>query len=103
MCTVMSLAFVWLEHVFVCKQKTTYEKRISDWSSDVCSSDLSVLGFTMPGFATGETTRSNAWKLMKALGVTGEGIDIRPAARQMLGDMGHPFARGAPVDRKSVV
>src|SRR3546814_2881308 len=51
----------------------------------------------MPGFATGETTRSNAWKLMKALGVTGEEIDIRPAARQMLGDMGHPFARGEPV------
>src|SRR3546814_9210107 len=27
--------------VFVfCKQKTAYEMRISDWSSDVCSSDL---------------------------------------------------------------
>src|SRR3546814_1412057 len=25
---------------FVCKQKTAYELRISDWSSDVCSSDL---------------------------------------------------------------
>src|SRR3546814_18129528 len=24
----------------VCKQKTAYEVRISDWSSDVCSSDL---------------------------------------------------------------
>src|SRR3546814_5250416 len=24
----------------VCKQKTAYERRISDWSSDVCSSDL---------------------------------------------------------------
>src|SRR3546814_17872388 len=23
-----------------CKQKTAYERRISDWSSDVCSSDL---------------------------------------------------------------
>src|SRR3546814_6987461 len=28
--------------VFVCKQKTAYERRISDWSSDVCSSDLMV-------------------------------------------------------------
>src|SRR3546814_2488442 len=31
-------------HSFVCffffKQKTAYEMRISDWSSDVCSSDL---------------------------------------------------------------
>src|SRR3546814_4432189 len=26
--------------VFVCKQKTAYDMRISDWSSDVCSSDL---------------------------------------------------------------
>src|SRR3546814_8488493 len=25
---------------FVLKQKTAYEMRISDWSSDVCSSDL---------------------------------------------------------------
>src|SRR3546814_6872614 len=25
---------------FFIKQKTTYEMRISDWSSDVCSSDL---------------------------------------------------------------
>src|SRR3546814_1940872 len=27
---------------FFCKQKTAYEMRISDWSSDVCSSDLAV-------------------------------------------------------------
>src|SRR3546814_7728434 len=29
--------------VFVFKQKTAYEMRISDWSSDVCSSDLQEL------------------------------------------------------------
>src|SRR3546814_8170213 len=28
---------------FFFKQKTAYEMRISDWSSDVCSSDLDVL------------------------------------------------------------
>src|SRR3546814_16999518 len=28
---------------FFFKQKTAYELRISDWSSDVCSSDLTVL------------------------------------------------------------
>src|SRR3546814_10200993 len=27
---------------FFCKPKTAYEMRISDWSSDVCSSDLAV-------------------------------------------------------------
>ena len=56
-----------------------------------------ILGFTLPGFATGEATRSNAWALMKALGVVGEEIDIRPAAMQMLKDMKHPFASGKPV------
>src|SRR3546814_5129230 len=33
--------------VFFFKQKTAYEMRISDWSSDVCSSDL----LEMPAFA----------------------------------------------------
>src|SRR3546814_7906709 len=32
-----------LAHFFFCKQKTSYEMRISDWSSDLCSSDLLVL------------------------------------------------------------
>src|SRR3546814_10655367 len=32
--------------IFFFKQKTAYEMRISDWSSDVCSSDLS--GITTP-------------------------------------------------------
>lgn len=56
-----------------------------------------IHGFTLPGFATGETTKANAWRLMRALGITAAEIDIRPAARQMLGDMGHPFAEGRPV------
>ncbi|WP_419827147.1 NAD(+) synthase [Sphingomonas sp.] len=56
-----------------------------------------IAAFTMPGFATGETTKGNAWSLMRALGVTAEEIDIRPAARTMLADMGHPFAGGEPV------
>src|SRR3546814_979701 len=29
---------------FFFKQKTAYEMRISDWSSDVCSSDLKMTG-----------------------------------------------------------
>src|SRR3546814_13239992 len=35
--------YVLLVYVFLCKQKTAYEMRISDWSSDVCSSDLGTL------------------------------------------------------------
>src|SRR3546814_10635888 len=33
--------------VFFFKQKTAYEMRISDWSSDVCSSDLGVVLYEM--------------------------------------------------------
>lgn len=56
-----------------------------------------ILAFTLPGFATSEGTKSSAWALMKALGVTGEEIDIRPAAERMLKDIGHPYSKGEPV------
>ena len=54
-----------------------------------------ILAFTMPGFATSDYTKGNAWALMKALGVTAAELDIKPAAIQMLGDIGHPYASGA--------
>src|SRR3546814_4135207 len=44
-------------YFFFFKQKTAYEMRISDWSSDVCSSDLSKVSFGKPE------------KLMEYLGV----------------------------------
>ncbi|RXZ66533.1 NAD(+) synthase [Pelagerythrobacter rhizovicinus] len=56
-----------------------------------------IRGYTMPGFGTSEGTKSNAWKLMEAMGITAEEIDIRPAAQRMLEDIGHPFAKGEPV------
>jgi NAD+ synthase (glutamine-hydrolysing) len=56
-----------------------------------------ILGFTLPGFATSKGTRANAWNLMRALEVTGEEIDIRPAAKRLLGDLGHPAAEGEAV------
>jgi NAD+ synthase (glutamine-hydrolysing) len=56
-----------------------------------------ILGFTMPGFATSAGTKSNAWKLMEAIGASGEEIDIRPAAMQLLKDLRHPYADGQPV------
>src|SRR3546814_8720639 len=39
------MLFSW-SFVFFFKQKTAYEMRISDWSSDVCSSDLGGLLLT---------------------------------------------------------
>ncbi|MBF4766833.1 NAD(+) synthase [Nocardioides agariphilus] len=56
-----------------------------------------IHAFTMPGFATGETTKGYATRLAKSLGVTFEELDITAAARQMLADMDHPFAEGEPV------
>src|SRR3546814_4042639 len=43
---VYALVIISISIVFVCffKQKTAYEMRISDWSSDVCSSDLQNAG-----------------------------------------------------------
>src|SRR3546814_6742530 len=35
--------------IFFFKQKTAYEMRISDWSSDVCSSDLKAPGSRADG------------------------------------------------------
>ncbi len=53
-----------------------------------------ILAFTLPGFATSIGTKSNAWALMRALGATAAELDIRPAAKQMLADIGHPYAEG---------
>jgi len=55
-----------------------------------------VLAFTMPGFATGATTKSLATRLATALGVTFAEIDIKPAAEQLLKDLDHPAADGEP-------
>ncbi len=54
-----------------------------------------VLAYTMPGFATGKHTLHNSHRLMEALGVSASELDIRPAATQMLRDLGHPAADGA--------
>src|SRR3546814_10458214 len=51
---------------FFFKQKTAYEMRISDWSSDVCSSDLRAPGLKMPEAPAlrrrgGRTDRRRSW------------------------------------------
>ncbi|MGH8725082.1 MAG: NAD(+) synthase [Burkholderiales bacterium] len=56
-----------------------------------------ILAYTMPGFATGTRTKSQAWQLMRTIGATAEEIDIRPSCLQMLKDIGHPFAKGRKV------
>src|SRR3546814_8002366 len=39
---ILSQRSIYIFFFFFFKQKTAYEMRISDWSSDVCSSDLSA-------------------------------------------------------------
>ncbi|MGO1992068.1 MAG: NAD(+) synthase [Corynebacterium sp.] len=56
-----------------------------------------ILAYTMPGFATSDHTKSNAVKLAEAMGATIETLDIRPAATEMLRQMGHPAGDGEPV------
>lgn len=56
-----------------------------------------ILAYTMPGFATSERTLDQARRLMAAVGVTAQEIDIRPSCTQMLKDIGHPYAEGKPV------
>ena len=56
-----------------------------------------ILGFTLPGFATGDRTKGNALRLMRALGITSEELDITDTARLMLKNLGHPFSAGEPL------
>ncbi|MGB7820372.1 MAG: NAD(+) synthase [Ornithinibacter sp.] len=56
-----------------------------------------VLGFTMPGFATSDSTKANATHLMESLCIEWEELDIRPLAQQMLRDLGHPAGSGEEV------
>src|SRR3546814_7027663 len=52
---------VWFLFIFFFKQKTAYEMRISDWSSDVCSSDLIA---ALTGDVTLDGQRGDVGKLM---------------------------------------
>src|SRR3546814_2847616 len=55
-----------VEFVFFFKQKTAYEMRISDWSSDVCSSDLHRMEAPIP---LRKSNPRRAWWRHSGLGV----------------------------------
>src|SRR3546814_1131041 len=57
------ILFLFGRYFFFFKQKTAYELRISDWSSDVCSSDLS--GMT-PAFGNHHTQSCAARRIGRA-------------------------------------
>src|SRR3546814_13151466 len=96
LCVYLSLFVSFFYFVFCCfffKQKTAYEMRISDWSSDVCSSDLRKRTPTIaraaakartPGSSTGIARQQVvARKLRLAAKIDGI-AEPRPARRKLL-------------------
>src|SRR3546814_20461027 len=71
---------------FFCKPKTAYELRISDWSSDVCSSDL--LRQQAEGIARREHGLEQRTGLLAAAN-SGEGVNI-PEGADVEGHFGRP-------------
>src|SRR3546814_5950755 len=100
----MCLVYVMFGGVFFCfKQKTAYEMRISDWSSDVCSSDLNARGdvdgdaaqFELQLGAANLGRQEQPRQVLRHFGV-------KPEAAEALQPLGQQ--RGVVVaDRKSVV
>src|SRR3546814_1100690 len=69
--------------VFFFKQKTAYEMRISDWSSDVCSSDLGLFVTAKPPLAesgSGWPTRVVSYNLHQGFAASGA-QDLEALAR----------------------
>src|SRR3546814_4200118 len=75
---------------FFFKQKTAYEMRISDWSSDVCSSDLSnafvpggpeALAIKLDSGAINWLPRPVPWREIFAYSPRVEGIHLREIGR----------------------
>src|SRR3546814_5092577 len=68
--------------VFFFKQKTAYEMRISDWSSDVCSSDLMNAEALTRTIATGEAhywsrSRKVLWHKGATSGLVQKVVELR--------------------------
>src|SRR3546814_6453777 len=74
--------------VFCIKQKTAYELRISDWSSDVCSSDLHAL-FLEDVFVPEENRLGEEGKGFKVV------MEALNASRPLIGARGVGLAQGA--------
>ncbi len=51
-----------------------------------------IHGITMPCFGTSDRTYSNAWELMRTLGISSKEISIRDAVTQHFADIGHDSA-----------
>src|SRR3546814_11948358 len=88
---------------FFFKQKTAYEMRISDWSSDVCSSDLDRMEvIRLSGYITEEKVaiaKRHLWpKQLAKAGVSKGSLNITDSALKALID---GYAREAGVRQRS--
>src|SRR3546814_11023192 len=75
---------------FFFKQKTAYEMRISDWSSDVCSSDLPIRSAVLDIVEVGAGGGSIAWidpGGVPKVGPESAGADPGPACYGKGGDL----------------
>src|SRR3546814_20671861 len=91
---------MWYICFFFFKQKTAYEMRISDWSSDVCSSDLSDIASSVADPLQGDVVavglagagRRDVAGPVAGAGCTG-GVRVRAGARAVPPGAPRPLAR----------
>src|SRR3546814_1941021 len=94
---------------FFVKQKTAYEMRISDWSSDVCSSDLARAPGTRrtsPSVFVGSQESADRLELGRVVGGRDQQDVVEAEAGQPLQPFAGLFRRADERDfrdRKSVV
>src|SRR3546814_11460714 len=67
--------------LFYFKQKTAYEGRISDWSSDVCSSDLELLQLLVGGIEHLAEIERGGQRLGDLVELVQEGVGVGQAAQ----------------------
>src|SRR3546814_18695926 len=80
--------------LFFFKQKTAYEMRISDWSSDVCSSVFQLfLSSCLCVFARNNLVRAKAQRTQRVLGSTALAIQF---AKREAGSLGESRASPSP-------
>src|SRR3546814_4434444 len=87
-CSILTLCISWfIIYFFFFKQKTAYEMRISDWSSDVCSSDLKTFGKVdilvnnagIQTVAPVEEFPDDRWELIQAINLSSNFYAIKAA------------------------
>src|SRR3546814_5565549 len=80
-------------YVFFFKQKTAYEMRISDWSSDVCSSDLAKTPELLAAFGRAVESLGGAYVTAEDVGITD--ADMVEIAKHTKHVSGLPVTSGA--------